>query len=389
MKMTFQEFVEINPRVFLTKGINYPFVPMENISPGNKFPTYINTKIYKGGGAKFQNSDIIFARITPCLENGKIAKIKNLSGTLGFGSTEFFVFRAREGISDSDFIYYLSLTDIIKKTAEKSMTGASGRQRADLDSIKNIEINFPNLPTQYKIASTLSAYDDLIENNTRRIKILEEMAQAIYKEWFVNFRFPGHEKVKFVDSPIGKIPEGWEYRKMGDFITFIKGKKTKRVYEEQTNGLVKLLLLDNISSGDYKFVEFEERVCILENDIVMVMDGASSGKVFIDLSGFLGSTLATVRINNNSLGCYQLFYFFVDKFKNISDNNTGAAIPHANKEYINQLNIVIPSESINKEYNKLANSIHSQIQILKSKNYNLRKTRDLLLPKLMSGEVEL
>ena len=98
------------------------------------------------------------------------------------------------------------------------MTGASGRQRAELDYIKNVPVPSHSLQTQKKIASILSVYDDLIENNNKRIKILEEMAQNIYKEWFVKFRYPGHENVKMVDSELGKIPERWEVKELGELI---------------------------------------------------------------------------------------------------------------------------------------------------------------------------
>ncbi len=137
------------------------------------------------------------------------------------------------------------------------------------------------------------------------------------------------------------------------------GKKPRNVYANLTNGSVKLLLLDNIATGNYQYTDYEERVCIKENDIVMVMDGASSGRVFIDLNGFLGSTLATIKMIGDTESVYQIYYFLIDNFKNISDNNTGAAIPHANKDYINQLDIVIPSNKITKSFYEFVRAIQS------------------------------
>jgi len=134
--MIFCDFAYINPKVSLQKGEVYPFIEMEDVTPGNRYITACKTREYKGGGSRFQSNDIIFARITPCLENGKIAQVKGKDGEKYFGSTEFFVFRAKEGISDSGFLFYLSYSDIIRKPAEKSMYGASGRQRATLDVIK-------------------------------------------------------------------------------------------------------------------------------------------------------------------------------------------------------------------------------------------------------------
>ena len=183
-RMSFEDFADTSPSVKLERGREYPFIPMEHVDGQSKFPVKIKRKKFTGGGSKFANGDTIFARITPCLENGKIAKVKDLTEGVGFGSTEFFVFRGRDGVSDSNFVYYLSRTNAIRDPAIKSMVGASGRQRADKGVIDNVQVMAPALPQQKQIADVLSTYDDLIENNTRRIQILEQMAQAVYMEWF-------------------------------------------------------------------------------------------------------------------------------------------------------------------------------------------------------------
>ena len=221
------EFVEINPKVKLKKGVEYPFVEMGFVVPENRYVSADNKRSYKGGGAKFRTGDTLFARITPCLENGKIVQFSGANNEVGFGSTEFFVFRHKEGISDAGYVFYLASSSIIRKPAEKSMSGASGRQRADLASIMDMDIPAPTLHTQHKIAAILGAYDDLIENNTRRIRILEEMAQALYREWFVKFRFPGHESVKMVESELGLVPEEWGAKRLGDMIELAYGKALK------------------------------------------------------------------------------------------------------------------------------------------------------------------
>ncbi|MEA3345847.1 MAG: restriction endonuclease subunit S [Chloroflexota bacterium] len=160
--MRFEEFAEINPMVDLEKGYRYPYVGMADVTPGKRYVSANRMRVYKRSGARFRDDDILFARITPSLEHGKIAQYKAEREEIGFGSTEFFVFRHREGVSDSSYLYYLALTDIVRKPAELSMTGASGRQRADLNVVKSIEIDPPPPPTQRKIAAILSAYDDLI-----------------------------------------------------------------------------------------------------------------------------------------------------------------------------------------------------------------------------------
>ena len=188
-----------NPSVKLEKGKECPVIDIDAITVGKKIVENKVVAIYSGqSGAKFENGDTLMARITPCLENGKIAQAK-INGK-GIGSTELFVFRGKEGFTDNDFVYYLCKQQYIRDLAANSMTGASGRQRADLKFIKKIKLDLPTLPTQRRIASILSAYDNLIENNNRRIHLLEQMAENLYKEWFVRFRFPGHENVALADS---------------------------------------------------------------------------------------------------------------------------------------------------------------------------------------------
>lgn len=179
------------------------------------------------GGSKFRNGDTLFARITPCLENGKIAQVSFLDNKeIGFGSTEFIVLREKENITLNDYIYYLFITDKIKNIAIKSMTGTSGRQRVQEDVLKYTIVKLPPLAEQKYIASILSALDDKIELNNKTNKILEEMAQTIFKEWFINFNFPNEDGKPYkksggemIDSELGKIPKGWRIGTIGDLIS--------------------------------------------------------------------------------------------------------------------------------------------------------------------------
>ena len=209
----FSEMADFPPKIKMEKGKEYPFVLMDEIDAGFKYVRASFAKNYNGSGAKFENGDTLFARITPSLENGKIAQIKDIDKP-AFGSTEFFVFRGKENISDNDFIYYLSKTEWFRQNAVNSMVGASGRQRADAKFVGKTKLSIPPLPTQHRIAAILSAYDDLIENNLKRIKLLEEMVQITYEEWFVRMKFPGHETAVF-DKETG-LPEGWKKVKLGE-----------------------------------------------------------------------------------------------------------------------------------------------------------------------------
>jgi len=245
----------------------------------------------------------------------------------------------------------------------------------------------PPLPSQRKIAAILSAYDDLIENNTHRIKILEEMAQLLYREWFVKLRFPGHEKVRMVESELGPIPEGWEVGKLGEIIEFQKGKKAKNVIEEQCDGFIPYLLIDGLKNYNYAYTDDKKMLIAYETDCIMVMDGASSGYVSIGHYGAVGSTLARITIKGN-LNSYFLYQFLQANYKIISDNNTGSAIPHTNKDFINGMLIPIPPVSLIRIYTDHIKPIFKLTWKLRKKNTTLRRTRDLLLPKLISGKLD-
>ena len=159
---------------------------MDILQPYCRSISSFSTEAYSGG-AKFRNKDTIMARITPCLENGKTAMVNILDDNeIGFGSTEYIVFRAKDNISDPYFIYYLITSSIIREPAIKSMVGSSGRQRVQTDVVTNLSITLPPLATQQKIAAILSSLDDKIELNNKINDNLEQQAQAIYDELFNN-----------------------------------------------------------------------------------------------------------------------------------------------------------------------------------------------------------
>ena len=216
----FLDYIELNPKVVLKKGDLYPFVDMASVDSITRIPISIELKQYTSG-VKFQELDTVFARIEPCLQNGKRFLFKDFSS--GFGSTEFLVFRAIKNKTTPLFVYYYMQTHRIKNIMINSMTGATGRQRVNNDVFNHLTVKIPSLSIQNRIAEILSRYDSLIENYQKQIKLLEESAQRLYKEWFVDLRFPGHENTKIVDG----VPEGWDNIKVGDLLCKIK--KTKQI----------------------------------------------------------------------------------------------------------------------------------------------------------------
>ncbi|HBX51691.1 MAG: hypothetical protein A2275_17050 [Bacteroidetes bacterium RIFOXYA12_FULL_35_11] len=233
----FLDFVDVNPTVSLKSGCSYSFVEMKDLSNDKKF-VCPSTMRKLTGGARFQEKDTLFARITPCLENGKICQVKSLQNNIGFGSTEFLVFRGKENISDSDFVFYLSRYPIVRKFAEQNMIGTSGRQRVAKDAFANLELELPSLPIQQRIASILGVLDDKIENNLAMNHTLEQMAMAYFNE--------------YCTSKNGELPDDWIEMKVGDLVetvslTYNFKNKAKVIFLNTSDILDGFVLHENYS----------------------------------------------------------------------------------------------------------------------------------------------
>lgn len=214
------EIVQFNPTERLAKGTLAKKVPMEYLQPFTRAISSYETAEYSGG-SKFRNGDTLMARITPCLENGKTAYVSILDdGEVGFGSTEYIVFRNIEGVTDSKFVYYFVTSPWFREIAIKSMVGSSGRQRVQQSVLENLEVTLPPLEEQRRIAGILGSLDDKIELNRRINANLEAQAQALFRSWFVDFE-PFRDG-PFVDSELGKIPQGWKVEALSNLATVIK-----------------------------------------------------------------------------------------------------------------------------------------------------------------------
>ena len=187
-RISFSDAVHLNPTVKLTKENRYPFVDMKSLNPAYREVVPNEMRTFQSGGARFLPKDTLLARITPCLENGKIARYNPIgTNREAFGSTEFIVIRGKDGVTDNDFVYYLTIWPEFRKFAISQMTGSSGRQRVPVGSLAGFTFNLPPLPEQKAIAHILGSLDDKIELNRRMNETLEAMAQALFKSWFVDF----------------------------------------------------------------------------------------------------------------------------------------------------------------------------------------------------------
>lgn len=387
------EMVECNPQVKLQKGASYNVVDIDSIAVGNRTVLGKHPEIYNGqSGCHFANGDTVLARITPCLENGKFAQVR-CETQKGFGSTELFVFRGKKDKTDNDYVYYLIAMPFVRKMAANSMTGASGRQRADLEFIKKIEWSFPPLPTQRKIASILSAYDNLIENNNKRIKILEQMAENLYKEWFVRFRFPGHESTPLENG----IPKGWAEKCLSDLIDvdpllpIKKGIQVKSIPMEalSTNSMIVdencIQLVDN-PSGSHS-----QNGDTLVARITPCLENGKTGFVqcLDDGETATGSTEFIV-LRSKELSPYYVYCFARSQYFRqtaILSMNGADGRQRVNVPKIKSMKIAKPSSDVINQFDSIVKPVFEEIYLLTKQNKNHIKQRNLLLPRLMSGKL--
>jgi type I restriction enzyme S subunit len=261
-----------------------------------------------------------------------------------------------------------------QRTVAGSLVGVA-QQHFNIGVAKEMEINLPPLPVQKNIASILSAYDDQIENNIRRIKILGEVAQMIYREWFVNFRFPGHEKVKVVDSGIGAIPHGWRVGALQDAVVLQRGFDLPTAQRQP--GTVPILAATGINGT--------HSVAKVKGPGVVTGRSGSLGVVLLVLDDFwpLNTTL-WVKEFRQSTPAHA--YFTLNNLK-LSGFNSGAAVPTLNRNDIQNLPLILPETKVLDAFDDCVMPLFRLQNNLKATNANLRQTRDLLLPKLMSGEI--
>ncbi|WP_270474288.1 restriction endonuclease subunit S [Holdemanella porci] len=379
-----KEYIDINPKVKLQKGEKYSSVEMEKITVGQKVADANNKAEYTGKScSKFLPNDTLMARITPCLENGKIAKYE--SDTAGFGSTEFFVLRAKENKVTADYVYYLSQTHYIRQLAVNSMTGASGRQRADAKYIGNIKWNFPDIEIQIKIADILSAYDNLIENNNKRIHLLEQMAENFYKEWFVRFRFPGYEDVDFENG----IPKEWKIVRLSDIADIIMGQSPES--ENYNTNCKGLPFHQGVGSyGDFYLIDdvySTKGNRIAEANSIIFSVRAPVGRINITLNKIiLGRGVAGI---NSILGYNAyLLWMLKNQFQQEDIIGNGSIFASVTKKELFGFKILMPNENLMQKFDSIASGIESEMRKISLINSNLKKQRDMLLPRLMSGKLE-
>ena len=335
---------------------------------------------------------------------GKCSLVVNPDETTTFESSIIRV-RLNQQKADPRFYFYYFKSPHGRGRIQSIVTGTNikGIRGSEL---KELKVLYPPLKKQIIISQRLKVYDDLIENNVRRIQILEEMCQRIYREWFVDFHFPGHEEVKLVDSEMGKIPEGWEVITVGDVLESIEsGSRPKGGIDPNEKGVPSIGAENVLGLGQYEFEkekyisrEFFEKMrrgIVQDKDVLLYKDGAKIGRKSMFRDEFPHEKCCINEhafiLRTNSRCSQNYLYFYLDRSditQRIIGLNANAAQPGINQPGVKGLSFLLPEKEMIDLFEVHAEPLLSLLFNLAKKNKVLRTKRDILLPKFISGEID-
>ena len=294
-----------------------------------------------------------------------------------WASDNTIVVKPKQDIANINYCYYL-----LKNLNLNNYAGGAAQPLITQTTLKQIKIKIPNIDEQKRIANILSAYDDLIENNQKQIKLLEEAAMRLYKEWFVKLRFPGHENTKIVDG----VPEGWERNKLIEIADIQYG----FAFDSSKFNILKkgtpIIRIRNIPSGntsDYTTENADEQYLAYNGDIIVGMDGEFHINTWAGDTAYLVQRTCRIKPKNTIMKGYLLQAIY-EPIKYFEKTITGATVAHLGKKHIDTITLLTAPE----KYYLPFQYLFDKRQILLKQNVLLQEARDKLLPKLMSGEIE-
>lgn len=439
-ELPFTEAVEINPKVKLKKGEIYPFVDMKAVDPAWRSVTESEKRAFTSGGAKFEPFDTLLARITPCLENGKIGRYVASNGANGpaFGSTEFIVIRGKDGVTDNNFAYYLTKWQEFRQFAISQMTGSSGRQRVPAESLGGFTVPVPDIAEQRAIAHILGSLDDKIELNRRMNEALEAMAQALYKSWFIDFDpvidnalaagypipeelqaraalreslgdtrkplpddlrtlFPG--EFKFTEE-MGWIPKGWEVGTLDDLVDLIGGGTPKTSVAAYWNGNIPWFsVVDAPNPSDVFVIDTEKHVTQLGVDksstkILPVGTTIVSARGTVGKCALIGEPMA---MNQSCYGVTGkagisdsfVYYIVREKVADLQRSGHGSVFNTITRDTFKTIRVAFAGPTLTQKLEDRIKPSFDRILANRFHSGDLSSLRDLLLPKLLSGEIRI
>ena len=378
------DFIDFNPRLSLKKGDIATKVAMDKLKPfTKKIPE--TEKAEFNGGAKFCNGDTVMARITPCLENGKTAYVDMLDdGEIGFGSTEFIVMRAKTGISDPQFVYYTAINPVFRNVAIKSMVGSSGRQRVQQSVLEELELSVPDLDEQRRIGDFLARIDEKIALNDRINDNLYAQAKATTKQWISkstgDYELLPLSNIASINPDTYSPKETWKYVNYLDTSSITEGCIAE---------------IQHITPSSEKLPSRARRK-IAPNDIVFSTVRPNQrhyGIISEPLPNMLGSTGFAVIRSKNPLVCNELIYLclteneFIEKMQQLAEQST-STFPAIKPSDLGVCEIPCPKDQSSTSFTETLKSLFALIAANQRENISLSEIRDVLLPKLMSGEID-
>lgn len=286
------------------------------------------------------------------------------------------------------FLYCVLNSNELRHQIE-SLVGGASQGTISLKSIRKLHVPLPPLPVQRRIAGILSAYDELIENSRRRIKILEAMARALYREWFVHFRFPGHENHPRIASPLGEIPTGWEVRNVKDIASVTYGFPFASAKFNTSGSGTPIIRIRDIPQGftsTFTEEDADAKYHIRNGHILVGMDG--DFHMCIWSAGHAVQNQRVARFETNGeIGNHHLFLALEQPIQAFNKAIVGTTVAHLGDMHIKTIQIVWPPATLRDQAREVLEPMSEQVIALKRQVQNLRRTRDLLLPRLLSGQI--
>lgn len=352
-------------------GSHTPFVKATDISENEKY-TYNPEECYSEEGYKKYIKSLVPKGSTCVVTIGSIGKKMTMA------HCDLFINQAMNAIIpfpnfDKDYVYY-AVRNVLSNIKTLDSGTASGRENVSKSAFSRMEVIIDDdLLIQKRIATALSRYDSLIDNYQKQIKLLEEAAQRLYKEWFVNLRFPGHENTKIVDG----VPEGWEKKKLGSIAPILTGKKDANYGTPDGNYPFFTCSQEPIKAPSYSF-----------DAEAVLLAGNGDFNVKLYRGKFEAYQRTYVLIPSNADLLYVLYNSVAKNMVKLANGASGSTIKFLTKRMIENIDVLVPTNTILNEYNSLRRKIQQDLENIKSQLRLLTESRDRLLPKLLSGEIE-
>ena len=385
-KKKLSDIADLNPRETIKKGAKAKKIPMDVLRPFYRDIPYYVEECFSGG-TKFRNGDTIMARITPCLENGKTAQVSILNDEeVGFGSTEYIVFRAKGGIADKDYLYYLVCSPEVREPAIKSMVGSSGRQRVQTDVVRNLEIDVPPLVEQEKIGSFLKLFDDKIALNDRINKNLEQQAQALFKSWFLDY-----------EPWDGSMPDSWNHSKLGDFAEIKRGGSPRPIQEYLSDSGLRWLKISDVTSLQTPFVidikdhiieaGLRKTVFLKAGSLVLSNSATPGVPKILDVDSCIHD--GWLYFPESKFSKEYLYLYFKYIRQQLVNLSNGSVFNNLKTDILKRYPTILPDKETLRRFDDIVIPMFLQMQNLTRESHKLADMRDALLPKLMSGELDI